>query len=127
MCGHSPPGEYTLEKGGRKVPRTTGRRAFFALAFGSLGCSVGFGLASSWNTAWTPHTQCVAHFDVPRPLFLEEARVVTVTAHAPAASVVVPPLETASPLEELLLLNGPPTAAFKGVFKCIRQCNRSLS
>ncbi|KAJ7708791.1 hypothetical protein B0H17DRAFT_1030880 [Mycena rosella] len=113
MFAHSPPDEFLNEKGARKVPvRTTGRRILFALTFGSLGCSVGFGLATSWGKA-PQSRECVAHFDLPQPLFLEEARVVTVTAHAPAASVVSPPPENTAALNESLLLNGPPTAAFK--------------
>lgn len=117
MFAHSPPGEF-FEKGARKreIPvRATGRRLLFGLAFASLGCSIGFGLATSWGRVWDSHTtrDCVAHFDLPRPLFeLDEARVVTVTAPAPAASVVSPPQTEG--VEEPLLLNGPPTAAFKG-------------
>ncbi|KAJ7886028.1 hypothetical protein B0H13DRAFT_2343047 [Mycena leptocephala] len=116
MFGHSPPGEF-FEKGARKreIPvRATGRRLLFGLAFASLGCSIGFGLATSWGRVWDSHTtrDCVAHFDLPRPLFeLDEARVVTVTAPAPAASVVS--LPQTEGVEEPLLLNGPPTAAFK--------------
>lgn len=113
MFAHSPSDEYPVGEKGRKVPvRTTGRRVLLALIFGSLGCSVGFALSASWRTG--PHTQeCVAHFDLPRPMFLEEARVVTVTAR-PAATAVVspPPALDQSPL----LLNGPPTSAFKGWF-----------
>ncbi|KAJ7089795.1 hypothetical protein B0H15DRAFT_930626 [Mycena belliarum] len=112
MFDHSPPEQLTLEKGARKVPmRTVGRRVLFALSFASLGCSVGFGLSTSWGRTWAPHAQeCVAHFDLPQPpLFLEEPRIVTVTAHAPAASAA--PGTTA--VNGTLLLNGPPTAAFK--------------
>jgi len=117
MFAHSPD-EYEEKSNVRKreIPvRSTGRRVLFALAFASLGCSIGFGLASSWGRAqWAPESrECVAHFDLPRPLFeLEEARVVTVTVAQPKASAVVPQT-TEAEVEDLPLVNGPPTAAFK--------------
>ncbi|KAJ7780325.1 hypothetical protein DFH07DRAFT_1026703 [Mycena maculata] len=110
MFAHSPPEQNSLAEKGRArlIPA---RRALYALLCGTLGCSVGVGVATSWRE-WAPHTrECVAHFDIPRPaLFLDEPRVVTVTAHAPAVSVVSG--DTAA-VQEPLLLNGPPTAAFK--------------
>jgi hypothetical protein len=119
MFAHSPD-EYGDKSNVRKreIPvRTTGRRLLFALAFGSLGCSIGFGLASSWGRQWagSESEHCVAHFDVTRPLFeLEEApRVITVTAPAPKATAVVPQA-IQTEVEDLPLVNGPPTAAFKG-------------
>ncbi|KAF7356995.1 hypothetical protein MVEN_01036100 [Mycena venus] len=121
MFAHSPD-EYSEKSNVRKREmsvRTAGRRFLFALAFGALGCSIGFGLATSWGRAqWAEShaQQCTAHFDLPRPLFeLEEApRVVTVTAPAPKATAVSPQT-IQTEVEDLLLVNGPPTAAFKGV------------
>ncbi|KAJ7173653.1 hypothetical protein C8R46DRAFT_1189838 [Mycena filopes] len=124
MFAHSPPDEYSLA---RKVPvRSTGRRALYALTFASLGCSVGFALATAWSPGWawgmsSSQAHCVAHFDLPRPLFdLQEARVVTVTAHAhesvPTASATTKAAEIVGAGHgdgEKPLLNGPPTSAFK--------------
>ncbi|KAJ7272628.1 hypothetical protein B0H12DRAFT_1007870 [Mycena haematopus] len=113
MFAHSPE-EYSERK--REIPvRTPRRRLLSALLFGSLGCSIGFAFARWGQEPWPGqelHTQeCVAHFDVPRPLFeLQDApRVVTVTVPGPAPS----PPTTQTQAEDPPLVKGPPTSAFK--------------
>ncbi|KAJ7626252.1 hypothetical protein DFH06DRAFT_1285110 [Mycena polygramma] len=121
MFAHSLP---EFEHGARKrelALRPTGRRLLFAVVCGALGCSIGFGLATSWGRArvWAPEGECVAQFDhVSRPPLEVEGAVVTVTVTStvqpPAASAVVgPETETDAERGQRPLLNGRPTAAFK--------------
>ncbi|KAJ7065244.1 hypothetical protein C8F01DRAFT_736409 [Mycena amicta] len=119
MFQHSPPHEYTVSDSGKISPHSRrpsstiavplGRRMLTAIAFGALGCALGFGLATTWTRE--PNTVgCVAHFDMPRPLFDLEAAPAVITL----TTTVQAPLPTRSlGVNQKPLLNGSPTAAFK--------------
>ncbi|KAK7031515.1 hypothetical protein R3P38DRAFT_818327 [Favolaschia claudopus] len=107
MFAHSPD-DYTETSSVRRreIPlRGKGRRILFGFGFWALGCSIGFGLASSWGPSWggsgSQMQDCVAHFDSPRPVLEGEA-----------PHVVTEPPGGGRPITQTLL-KGPPTAAFR--------------
>ncbi|KAJ6605810.1 hypothetical protein B0H10DRAFT_2228867 [Mycena sp. CBHHK59/15] len=113
MFGHAPPDDHdspykkvdkAKQQNKKFLLRT--RRVLFALVCTSVGCVLGTWFAVHQEAPYAQQRDCVAHYDVPRPLFFDDPRVVTVTVPAPSPSAVSAPAEPP-------LLNGPPTAAFK--------------
>ncbi|KAJ7623652.1 hypothetical protein FB45DRAFT_837988 [Roridomyces roridus] len=110
--------EPLFDEQGKGRNACRGSRVFYALLLLSLGCTIGFAMATWGPEGLAVSETCLARFDTSP----QESTVLTVTVSAAPVATSRPEVEvwdrpSSWPMDALELLNGPPTAAFKDNLK----------